>query len=511
MGIKIGTIIPILRNIMTALFSLKHSKTLGKASKLKKNDKRLLVVLVNAQQEPVGVDEQPKLAAAASQLAKAADFKAGVADVLVDFSAALSLDDAASSALMLVGMGDKALSMTGAQRIATAIIKNCPKNTTLASVFAPATCDAPVLHALALALLGAGYSFEAYKSKKSQSTLKVIELVSQDDAFAAKLEFLQAVSVGQSYAKDLANTPANDCFPEYMAAQAKQLGKAHKNLKVDVLDMVAMQKLGMNCFLAVAKGSDNEGRLITLEYKGGKKGDAPIVLVGKGVTFDTGGISIKPSAGMEEMKFDMCGAASVLGVMRALVEAKLPINVVGVLACAENMPSSKATRPGDIVTSLSGQTVEILNTDAEGRLLLCDTLTYIGKYKPKYVVDIATLTGACVIAIGHIMTGLFSADDVLANKLLSASKISHDRAWRLPMDDDYQEMLDSPVADMQNIGGRPAGAVTAACFLSRFTKDYTWAHLDIAGSAWVSGKNRAATGRPVPMLMEFLYNEVGSE
>ena len=274
-----------------------------------------------------------------------------------------------------------------------------------------------------------------------------------------------------------------------------------------VLEEQQIADLGMNAFLAVSKGSERPGRIITLEYKADLD-QAPIVLVGKGVTFDTGGISLKPGAGMDEMKFDMCGAASVLGTIRALCEAKLPIHVVGAIAAAENMPSAHATRPGDIVTSMSGQTVEILNTDAEGRLVLCDTLTYIKRFNPAVVIDIATLTGACIVALGKLLSGLFTPDDELAQEINQAAEQSFDRVWRLPVIDDYQELLDSPFADIGNIGnsGPQAGSITAACFLQRFTREYRWAHLDVAGTAWHSGAAKGATGRPVPLLMQFIIN-----
>ena len=265
----------------------------------------------------------------------------------------------------------------------------------------------------------------------------------------------------------------------------------------------------MGAFLAVSKGSDRPGRIITLEYQAYRP-EAPVVLVGKGITFDTGGISLKPGPGMDEMKFDMCGSASVLGTIRALCEAKLPIHVVGAIAAAENMPSGKATRPGDIVTTMSGQTVEILNTDAEGRLVLCDALTYVKRFNPALVIDIATLTGACVVALGSVLTGMFTPDDELAAELNAAGQNAFDRVWRMPVLEDYQEQLDSPFADIANIGGPKAGSVTAACFLQRFTRDYRWAHLDIAGTAWNSGTNKGATGRPVPLLMQFLANRVNT-
>jgi leucyl aminopeptidase len=280
-------------------------------------------------------------------------------------------------------------------------------------------------------------------------------------------------------------------------------------MKVTVLERADMEQLGMHTLLSVAQGSAQPPKLIVLEYRGGPKKAKPVALVGKGVTFDTGGISLKPGPEMDEMKFDMCGAASVLGTLKAVCEMKLPVNVIGVIPTTENMPGSRATRPGDIVKSLSGQTVEILNTDAEGRLILCDALTYIERFKPAAVIDIATLTGACVIALGHVATGLFANDEALAREIAAAGDESCDRVWRLPLWDDYQEQLKSNFADFANIGGRPAGAVTAACFLARFARKFKWAHLDIAGTAWKSGKEKGATGRPVPLLTQFLVNRAG--
>ncbi|NNM52472.1 MAG: leucyl aminopeptidase, partial [Pseudomonadales bacterium] len=310
-------------------------------------------------------------------------------------------------------------------------------------------------------------------------------------------------------ARDLGNQPSNICTPTYLSEQAQLLAKASRKVKVRVLGETQLEKLGAGAFLAVSRGSEEEGKLVMIEYRGTSSRTAPIALIGKGITFDTGGISIKPSAAMDEMKFDMCGAASVLGVMQTLIAAELPVHVIGVLACAENMPSGRARKPGDIVTSMSGQTVEILNTDAEGRLVLCDALTYVQKqYNPSIMIDIATLTGACVVALGKVTSGLFSSDDALAQDLMDAGRISQDPAWRLPLWNDYQELLDSPCADMANIGGPTAGAITAACFLSRFTKGTRWAHLDIAGTAWVSGTKKGATGRPVPLLAEFIKRQV---
>jgi leucyl aminopeptidase len=281
------------------------------------------------------------------------------------------------------------------------------------------------------------------------------------------------------------------------------MGK-HYDFKVEVLDQAGIAKLGMGAFLAVTQGSAEPARFIVMQYKGAKGKQAPVVLVGKGLTFDSGGISLKPGEGMDEMKYDMCGGASVLGAFKALAEMKLPINVVGLIPSTENMPGGRATKPGDVVTSLSGQTIEILNTDAEGRLILCDVLTYAERFKPACVIDIATLTGACVIALGAHASGLLANDDDLAAELMAVGQETGDRCWQLPLWEEYQEQLKSNFADMGNIGGRPAGTITAACFLSRFAKAYKWAHLDIAGTAWKSGGEKGATGRPVTLLTQFL-------
>ena len=295
-----------------------------------------------------------------------------------------------------------------------------------------------------------------------------------------------------------------------MGKTAKQLAKEFKTLKAEVLERKQIEALKMGSFLSVAKGSDEPPAFIVLRHTPNTKTkheDGPIVLVGKGLTFDSGGISIKPAGNMDEMKYDMGGAASVLGTMRAIAELNIDREVIAVVASCENMPSGRANKPGDVVTSMSGQTIEILNTDAEGRLVLCDALTYVERFKPAAVIDMATLTGACVVALGHVNTGLFSTDDDLADELMQAGKQTGDTAWRMPMDDAYQEQLRSNFADMANIGGPPAGSVTAACFLSRFTKAYRWAHLDIAGTAWRSGKDKGATGRPVPLLVQYLLNQ----
>ncbi|MGB5439011.1 MAG: leucyl aminopeptidase [Gammaproteobacteria bacterium] len=358
------------------------------------------------------------------------------------------------------------------------------------------------------------YSINGLKSKKTTSgkTLRSFAIhPGRTDRKQANRAIADGMALagGVKLARDLGNLPGNICTPSYLAAEARKLGRAFNTIKTSVLEEAAMKKLGMGSLLSVSRGSVEPAKLITMEYSGGKKGSKPVVLVGKGVTFDSGGISLKPGLAMDEMKFDMCGAASVLGTLQACAEMKLPLNVVGVIPTTENLPDARATKPGDIVTSMSGQTIEVLNTDAEGRLILCDALTYIKKYKPEVVVDIATLTGACVVALGHYTAAVLSNDDELAQELLTAGQTAYDRAWQMPLWDIYQADLDSNFADIANIGGR-AGTITAACFLSRFTGDYRWAHLDIAGVAWKNGKEKGATGRPVPLLTQFLLDRCGA-
>ncbi|HVK32733.1 MAG TPA: leucyl aminopeptidase [Burkholderiaceae bacterium] len=327
-------------------------------------------------------------------------------------------------------------------------------------------------------------------------------------AVARGLKRGQALAAGVELARECANRPGNHATPSHLASEAKKLGKQF-GFEVDVYDRKQIDKLGMGSFLAVAQGSDEPPRFIVMQYHGATKSKAPLVLVGKGITFDSGGISLKPGAEMDEMKFDMGGAASVLGTMRAIGELKPKVNVIGLIAACENMPSGRAVKPGDVVKSLSGQTIEILNTDAEGRLILCDALTYAERFKPAAVVDIATLTGACVVALGHHHSGLFCADDKLAAELLQASRDGLDPAWRMPLDEEYDEGLKSNFADMANIGGRAGGAITAAMFLKRFTAKFPWAHLDIAGTAWRSGAAKGASGRPVPLLTHFVLSRAG--
>lgn len=362
-------------------------------------------------------------------------------------------------------------------------------------------------HETAVACLFTGYRFDRFKTKpESACRLQqfVLGFPQKSDINKAKAGLTRGLALGHGLetTRDLANLPANVCNPSYLAAVAGNMAGELK-IKCNIVEQSEMQALGMEAFLAVAKGSAEAPKLIVLEYKGAK--GKPVVLVGKGITFDSGGISLKPGEGMDEMKFDMCGAASVLGTLRAIAEQQLPIHVVGLIPTCENMPSGMATRPGDIVSSMSGQTIEILNTDAEGRLILCDTLTYAARFEPEVVIDIATLTGACVIALGHVASGLIANEDDLADALLDAANKTGDLAWRLPLFEEYQEQLKSNFADMANIGGRPGGAITAAAFLSRFTENYAWAHLDIAGTAWKSGKDKGATGRPVALLEAFLY------
>ncbi|MDE2234727.1 MAG: leucyl aminopeptidase [Gammaproteobacteria bacterium] len=357
----------------------------------------------------------------------------------------------------------------------------------------------------------ANYRFDQCKGKKHnhKPTLQKLALLvgTHKDQGAGErgLRDGNAIAAGVALAKDLGNLPPNVCTPSYLANEARKLAKGGK-LKVTVLEEAQMKKLGMGALLAVARGSRQPPKLIIMEYRNGPKNAKPQVLVGKGITFDSGGISIKPSAAMDEMKFDMCGAASVFGAMKAVLQLGLKINLVGVVPSAENLPGGNAVKPADIVETLSGQTVEILNTDAEGRLILCDALTYAQRFKPAAIVDIATLTGACVIALGNVVSGLLGNDETLVKELWNAGEQAADRAWQLPLYDDYQDALKSNFADFANVGGREGGAITAACYLSRFTKDMRWAHLDIAGTAWKTGKEKGGTGRPVPLLVQYLLD-----
>jgi leucyl aminopeptidase len=358
------------------------------------------------------------------------------------------------------------------------------------------------------------YRFDDFKSKKDEVRRPLRKLtfaVERRNELAAAEEALTqglAIAAGMTLAKNLGNLPGNVCTPAYLGETAKKIAHEY-GIDCQVLERADMDALGMHSLLSVAKGSHQPPKLIVLQYKGGRSDEKPLVLVGKGITFDSGGISLKPGADMDEMKYDMCGAASVLGTIKAIAQMKLPINLTVIVPASENMPGGAASKPGDIVTSMSGQTIEILNTDAEGRLVLCDALTYAERFEPETVIDVATLTGACVVALGHVATGLFANNDGLARELAHAGDEAHDRAWQMPLWDDYQDLLKSPFADMANIGGRYAGSISAACFLSRFSKKFEWAHLDIAGTAWKSGADKGATGRPVPLLTHYLLKRAG--
>jgi len=471
----------------------------------------------------VGVYEGGKLSTAAQMLDKAANH--ALSDVIArgDMSGKAAttlllhkLPGITAERLLLVGLG-KAGELTSKDSVdilgATfRVLTSTPaKDAVLYVIGERAWKDATwIIKQGVLAAAESVFHSDSMKSKPANAaSLKSVTFATLDKPAAAlKVALEQAVATahGMHLTKTLGNLPANVCTPSYLAAKAVALAKAHKSIKTTVLEEKDMKKLGMGSLLAVAQGSVQPPKLITLEYYGTDKKQKPVVLVGKGITFDSGGISLKPGAEMDEMKFDMCGAASVFGTLQAVAEMGLKLNVVGVIPTCENMPGGNAIKPGDIVTSMSGQTIEILNTDAEGRLILCDALTYSKKFNPDTVIDIATLTGACIIALGYVASGLFSNEDRLAKELLAAGEQVHDRAWQLPLWDDYQPLLDSNFADMQNIGGRPAGTITAACFLSRFTQEHRWAHLDIAGTAHKKGKKKGATGRPVPLLTQYLIN-----
>lgn len=359
------------------------------------------------------------------------------------------------------------------------------------------------------------YQFTQFKSQKTaEKSTALCELIFNvnTDELALAEQAIQhgcAISLGVRHAKDVANCPPNVCNPAYLADKALNLAATSPLINTTIINEAEMEKLGMDAYLAVSRGAYNEAKLAIMEYRHHPNPNAkPIVLVGKGLTFDAGGISLKPAADMDEMKYDMCGAASVFGVMNALAQLQLPLNVIGVMAGCENLPDGNAYRPGDILTTMNGLTVEVLNTDAEGRLVLCDTLTYVERFDPELVIDIATLTGACVVALGQHNSGLVSTHDDIAAALEQAAQQSADKAWRLPLSEEYQEQLKSNFADLANIGGRWGGAITAGAFLANFTKKYPWAHLDIAGTAWLQGANKGATGRPVSLLVQFLLNQV---
>jgi leucyl aminopeptidase len=470
----------------------------------------------------VGVFEERKLSESAkiidvatnkaiSAVLKTGDFEGKLNATLVLHG----LTGIAATRVMLVGLGKQAeFSEKNYRQAARAAFKAMPAGVANASFFlselAIKKSDVQTkVAALVEVAMDAVYQVNAVKQKKAEpkTLVKIAIVVEKADNAAAETGLKHGLAIGHgvNLAKDLGNLPPNICTPTYLGEQAKKLAKQY-GFKVEVLEQKEIEKLGMGSFLGVAQGSVEPPRFIILQHLKGKKGVKPTVLVGKGITFDTGGISLKPGGDMDEMKYDMCGAASVLGTFKAIGELGLAINAVGLIATCENMPDAGAIKPGDILTSMSGLTIEVLNTDAEGRLILCDALTYAERFEPSAVVDIATLTGACVIALGHHPSGLFSNKDALAHELLAAGEAAHDRAWHMPLWEEFQTQLDSNFADMANIGGRAGGSITAACFLSRFTKKYDWAHLDIAGTAWKSGKEKGGTGRPVPLLTTFLIN-----
>lgn len=356
----------------------------------------------------------------------------------------------------------------------------------------------------------AAYQFTQLKSDKTVECkverTRILAPQSELDAASLGLRQGQAIAGAMNLAKHMADLPGNVCTPTFLADQAVEVGKKSEKITVEILEEADMENLGMGSFLSVTRGSRQPAKLISLNYQGGEKNAKPIVLVGKGLTFDAGGISLKPGLGMDEMKYDMCGGAAVIGTMQAVAQMELPLNVVGLVAASENLPDGNANKPGDIWTSMSGKTIEILNTDAEGRLILCDTLTYAERFNPDVVIDLATLTGACLVALGRVPSGLLGNDDALCNALIKAGETAVDSVWRLPLWEEYQELLKSNFADMANIGGKDAGTITAACFLSRFTENYRWAHLDIAGTAWRTGPTKGATGRPVPLLCQYLID-----
>ena len=476
----------------------------------------------------VGVLENKKLSASATALNSkgevAAALKSGDISGKAGSSLLLrSLDGAAAERVLLVGLGSDEKSVPEkaylqAINAAAKVLSGLGAGDALIDLPLPAERDlAWAIRSTVLAFHESVFRCDAMKSKKDPATngvKKVAFVAPAKEATAAKLALAQSIALanGMNLTKELGNLPPNVCTPSYLAETAKKIAAEFK-MGVEILDRKQLQALKMNSFLSVTNGSEEPPKFIVLKHMGGKAKDAPTVLVGKGITFDSGGISLKPGANMDEMKYDMGGAASVLGTMRAIGEMKLKLNVVAAIPTCENMPSGRATRPGDIVTSMSGQTIEILNTDAEGRLILCDALTYVERFNPAAVVDVATLTGACVTSLGHHNSGLFTrhddAHDKLANELLTAGKQTGDTAWRMPIEEAYNEQLKSNFADMANIGGPAGGSITAACFLDRYTKKYTWAHLDIAGTAWKSGSAKGSTGRPVPLLTTFLMNRAG--
>ncbi len=473
----------------------------------------------------LGVFDKRKLSRPAEAVDKASDgavsalLKKGDLDGGKGWLLAYDLPGLAAERVLLIGLGKRKESDRGklTKALGVALSRLAEIRVDKALLAPPERLDNYVsVRAAALKAAQAAYRYEETKKPKDDASLPLAALDIWVDkrvraAAARALAHAGAIAEGVALARELGNLPGNRCTPSYLAERSVTLADEHPGLTTEVLEEDAMQALGMGALLSVSRGSRQPAKLIVMTYRGGDENAKPVALVGKGLTFDAGGISIKPATDMDEMKYDMAGGASVFGAMVAAMRMGLPINLIGVVPASENLPDGNANKPGDVVTSLSGQTIEILNTDAEGRLILCDALTYLERFEPAVVLDMATLTGACIVALGRHPSGLFTRDDKLAAEITYAGEAADDRVWRLPLWDDYQQQLDSNFADIANIGGRDAGAVTAACFLARFTKAYRWAHLDIAGTAWVTGKEKGATGRPVPLLSEFLIRRSGVE
>ncbi|CAM8659269.1 PepB Leucyl aminopeptidase [Comamonadaceae bacterium] len=467
------------------------------------NEKADLLVLLIAQDFKPGKDE---LSILIGKALKQGDFSAKLGTVL-----ALHRPVQANAAkVLLVAVGEGTARQVRSAIAACAGSLKAPVVKKAVIAFAgPAREDA--VRAVPLAVADATYVYTHTKSKPEGRQLqKVLVGATNASEIAASFEVAVGTVAGVEFAKEWANRPANYATPTLLGQAAQSLAEFAK-ISCEVLGPKEVAKLGMGSFMAVAQGSDEPLRFIVLKYSGATKAQAPLVLVGKGITFDSGGISIKPAAEMDEMKFDMSGAASVLGTFRTLAELKPAINVIGLIPACENLLNGKAVKPGDVVTSMSGQTIEILNTDAEGRLVLCDALTYAERFKPSAVVDIATLTGACMVALGGVRSGLFSSKPALADALFKAGETSGDLCWQLPLDEDYADGLKTNFADVANVAGRAGGAITAAKFLQRFTEKFDWAHLDIAGTAWKGGAAKGATGRPVPLLVEFVLSQVAGK
>jgi leucyl aminopeptidase len=428
-----------------------------------------------------------------------------------------AIPDSSIERILLVGLGEnKPLTAKNYKKALLAAI-NSLKKTPIKSV-ACSLADADVIGAdrqwktrqIIEVFSDAVYQFTAYKSNKETDNkvekVRITAPLTEQALAQAGLIQGNAIADGINLTKLLSDLPGNICTPTYLAEQALELGKQYPSLDISILEEADMEKLGMGALLSVSRGSRQPAKMITLEYRNGEKNGKPIVLIGKGLTFDAGGISLKQAPGMDEMKYDMCGGATVLGTLLAAAQMQLPLNIIGLIPASENMPDGDANKPGDILTSMSGKTIEVLNTDAEGRLLLCDTLTYAERFNPDVVIDMATLTGACLVALGRVPSGLLGNNDALCNDLLAASETAIDSLWRLPLWDEFQEQLKSNFADLANVGGKDAGTITAACFLSQFAENFHWAHLDIAGTAWRTGQNKGATGRPVPLLSQYLIN-----